>query len=173
MTKTITLLLVSSMILASCGFRESRVNPLNWFGRSSSEPVQTGEQEAVNPLIPRRTGLFASNRAKKSIYLGTPIDQIADLTVERVPGGAIIRATGVAARQGYYQVQLTPSNEEEEPEDGVLVYRMEAVRPSSRTRVGTQPTREIIAGRSVTDQTLQNVRAIRVEGKLNARVVRR
>ena len=121
MNKTITLLLVSSMILASCGFRDSRVNPLNWFGRSQSVPVQAGEQEPVNPLIPRRTGFFSRNRAKKAVYRGTPIEQIADLTVERVPGGAIIRATGVAARQGYYEVQLTPSNEDEEPAEDETV----------------------------------------------------
>ncbi len=173
MNKSIALLLVSSMILASCGFRESRINPLNWFGRSESTPVQAEQQKPVNPLIPRRTGLFSSRRVTQTVYEGTPIEQIADLTVERVAGGAIIRATGVAARQGYYEVQLTPANEEEEAEDGVLVYRLEALRPSSRTRVGTQPTREVVAGRAVTDQTLRNVRAIRVEGQLNARVVRR
>ncbi|MEM6305927.1 MAG: hypothetical protein AAF744_14510 [Pseudomonadota bacterium] len=173
MRKTFTLILVGSTLLAACGLRDSRVNPLNWFGRSEPAPVTAQEPENTNPLIPRRAGLFARSRAERAIYLGTPIEQIADLTVERVPGGAIIRATGVAARQGYYEVQLTPSNEEEEAEDGVLIYRLEALRPTRNTAQGRQPTREVTAGRKVTDQQLRGVRAIRVEGELNARVARR
>ncbi|NNE53060.1 MAG: hypothetical protein HKN30_11745 [Sulfitobacter sp.] len=172
MRKTLILLLVSSLALAACGaVRESRINPFNWFGPSRSEPVQS--QENTNPLIPRGGGLFSRARAEEAIYVGLPFEQITDLKVEKVPGGAIIRATGLAARQGIYAVQLTPENEEEAAVDGVLTYRLEGVRPTRATPVGAKPTREVTAARRLTDRELRGVRTIRVEGQQNVRVVRR
>lgn len=172
MRKTLPLLLAATLALTACAsIRDSRVNPFNWFGQSRSERL---EQTAnTNPLIPRGGGLFARARAEDQVYLGRPFEQVTDLTIERVPGGAIIRATGLAARQGIYAVQLTPENEEEEAVDGILTYRLEGIRPSRPTPVGTKPTREVIAARRVTDQQLQGVRQIRVEGQLNAQVARR
>lgn len=172
MSKSLSLLLAATLVLSACGtIRDSRVNPFNWFGQSRSVAVEPKEQ--TNPLIPTRSGLFATARAEEEIYQGRPFDQVLDLTIERVPGGAIIRATGLAQRQGIYDVRLTPANEEEEAVDGVLTYRLEGILPDTRTRVGTQPTREVIAARQVTDQTLRGVRVIRVEGQRNAREARR
>lgn len=172
MRKTLTLFAVLTLSLSACGaIRDSRVNPFNWFGQSRS--VATTAPEQTNPLIPKRGGFFSRGGAEEEIYVGRPFEQITDLTVERIPGGAIIRATGLAARQGIYSVQLTPQNEEEEPVDGVLTYRLEGVRPKANTPVGTVPTREVIAGRKLTDQQLRNVRVIRVEGTLNAQETRR
>ena len=82
-------------------------------------------------------------------------------------------ATGRAARQGIYAVQLTPVTEDETPVDGVLSYRLEGVRRNQPTPVGTAPSREVTAARQITDQDLVGVRAIRVEGLQNARVARR
>lgn len=172
MRKTLTVLLVSSLFVTACGFRDSRVNPLNWFGRAQSVPVAQ-ESASANPLIPHSTGLFARARAADDEYVGRPFEQVTDLTIERVPGGAIIRATGLAARQGIYAVQLTPATKDETPVDGVLTYRIEGIRPSRATAVGTKPTREVTAGRQLTDRDLRGVRTIRVEGQLNALVARR
>ncbi|WP_432816922.1 hypothetical protein [Sulfitobacter sp. JB4-11] len=172
MSKTLSLLLAATLTLSACGaIRDSRVNPFNWFGQSRAVAVEPREQ--TNPLIPTRSGLFASSRAEEEVYAGRPFDQVTDLTIERIPGGAIIRATGLAARQGIYEVQLTPANEDEEAVEGVLIYRLEGVLPDRRTNVGTTPTREVIAARRVTDQTLRGVRVIRVEGRRNARESRR
>lgn len=172
MRKTLPLLLAATLVLTACaGIRDSRVNPFNWFGQSRSERIEPAAN--TNPLIPRGGGLFARARAQDNVYLGRPFEQVTDLTIERVPGGAIIRATGLAARQGIYAVQLTPENEEEEAVNGTLTYRLEGIRPSRPTPVGTVPTREVIAARRVTDQQLQGVRRIRVEGQLNAQVARR
>ena len=172
MRKTLTVLLVSSLFVTACGFSDSRVNPLNWFGRGQSEPIAQ-DTKPVNPLIPDTTGLFKRARDRDSVYVGRPFEQVTDLTIERVQGGAIIRATGLAARQGIYSVQLTPANEDETPVDGVLTYRIEGVRPPRARTVGAQATREVIAGRRLTDRELRGVTAIRVEGQLNALVARR
>jgi len=173
MSKSLSALLATTLILGACGFSDSRINPLNWFGRSQPAPV-ADQAEPTNPLIPKSGGLFSNrNPGEKEDYLGKPFEEITDLTIERVAGGAIIRATGLAARQGYYTVRLTPENEDELPVDGVLTYRLEGVRPAVATPVGTKPTRTVTAARKVTDQTLAGVRTIRVEGQLNARVARR
>ncbi len=169
---TLSALLVSTMVLTSCGVvRDSAINPFNWFGRSTSEPIE--QSENTNPLIPQRSGLFSNRRQADETYAGIPFEEIIDLKIERVPGGAIIRATGRAARQGIYQVQLTPANEDALPVDGVLTYRLEGVRPTMPTPVGTAPTREVTAARKLTDQDLREVRSIRVEGQVNAQVARR
>ena len=172
MRKTTSLLLVLSLSLGACGtIRDSRVNPLNWFGNARSEPAASAG--AANPLIPASGGLFSGRRAERNTYEGRPFEQISNLTVEQVPGGAIICATGIAAHQGIYEVRLIPANPDELPVEGTLTYRLEGIRPTGRTAVGTIPTREVIAARRVTDQTLAGVTAIRVEGQLNAQVARR
>lgn len=172
MRRSISLLLAATLVVSACAsVRDSRVNPFNWFGQSRSEPI--AREVNTNPLIPKGGGLFSNSRAEDDIYVGRPFEQVTDLRIERVPGGAIIRATGLAARQGIYAVQLTPENEAEEPVDGVLTYRLEGIRPSRNTAVGTVPTREVIAARRLSNQQLVGVSRIRVEGQQNAQVVRR
>lgn len=170
---SLTALLVATVTLGACGFvRDSALNPTNWFGRSTSVPVSASDTTPVNPLIPTQTGVFARSR-EEAEYAGIPFDEIIDLQVERIPGGAIIRATGRAARQGIYAVQLTPVNEDELPVDGVLAYRLEGITPPRNTPTGTAPTREVTAARQLTQQELRGVTSIRVEGQRNARVARR
>jgi hypothetical protein len=173
MRKTFSAILVTTLVLTGCAtVRDSRVNPFNWFGSARSEPIAR-TAASTNPLIPQSSGLFAGARKRQATYAGQPFDQVTDLTIERVPGGAIVRATGLAARQGIYQVQLTPANEDELPVDGILTYRLEGVEPAKNTNVGAKPTREVTAGRKLTDQMLAGVRTIRVEGLRNALTARR
>ena len=173
MRKTLIVLLSTSLTLSACGtVRDSRINPFNWFGQSRSAPV-TATRESTTPLIPSRNGFFSRGRAREVVYVGQPFEQITDVTVEPVPGGAIVRATGLAARQGIYDVQLTPATEDEVPVNGVLVYRLEGVRPTRNTAVGAIPTREVTAARRLTRQQLVGVQEIRVVGQLNAQTTRR
>lgn len=170
-------LLVATMTLTACGaVRESRVNPLNWFGGSRSTPVQQKTAEETNPLIPQTTrgGLFSSARDAAREYLGTPIDQVSGLVIERVPGGGIIRVTGISEVLGIYDVRLTPADDNEEvDEDGVLTYRLEGVRPARVVRGGTERQRTVTAARRLTDNQLAEARVIRVEGRLNAQTTSR
>ncbi|MEQ6203293.1 hypothetical protein ABMC88_09565 [Sulfitobacter sp. HNIBRBA2951] len=171
---SLSFLLVATLSVGGCGYlRDSALNPSNWFGNSTSQPIEAGDATPVNPLIPQKSGLFAGRREAAGLYIGKPIDEIVELKIERVQGGAIIRATGRADRQGIYEVQLTPVNEEELPVKGVLTYRLEGVKPSRGTAVGGPATREVTAARQRTDQELRGVRSIRVEGVRNARVARR
>jgi len=112
-------------------------------------------------------GLFQS-KDSEVVYLGKPIDQVTNLVIERVPGGAVIRASGLTAVQGVYLVQLTPTTEDETPINGVPAYRLEGVRPEFNEGVGSTHTRTVAAARALTDQELAGVRSVRVEGARNA-----
>lgn len=169
---SLSALLVASLALGACG---SSLNPLNWFGRSTSEPA-AADSKPVNPLIPtggdRSLLRNLTGADKEEIYNGQPFGEVVALVVERRDGGAIVRVTGRADRQGIYDVRLTPANEDEKPVDGVLTYRLEGLEPAN-TGVGSPASREVTAARSLTNQKLRGVRTIRVEGVRNSRVVRR
>ena len=169
------ILLCSICIVTACGFGQSRLNPLNWFGASQAEAIEASAEapEEINPLIPQRTGLFNRARAQQEIYLGVPVEQVTSLVIERVPGGALIRATGVAISRDVYDIRLTPENEDEMPVDGVLTYRLEGVITENAVPGGDTRLREVYAGRQLTEQELSQVRVIRVEGRTNAQVTRR
>ncbi|ASM72221.1 MULTISPECIES: hypothetical protein [Roseobacteraceae] len=173
MRLTLSALLISSMALGGCAIvRDSRVNPFNWFGNSRSEAV--APEASTNPLIPTGgVGLFQRNRAERVVYKGEPIDTVSDLVIERVPGGAIIRASGVAPVQGLYEVKLTPENEDDEAVDGVLSYRLEGRLPEKARAGGSELTRTVTAAHAVTDQQLRGVKTIRVVGARNARTSQR
>lgn len=166
MVRAVLILTVSSMLLVSCGtVRESRLNPFNWFGRSQSEPVE--EVEGVNPLIPRRRSSIFTGSAGQS-YLGDQVATIRDLRVERRPGGAIIRATGIAAQDGPFDVRMT---EVEDEESTTLTFDLRAIQISGLQ--GGAQARVVTAAVFVSDQDLQGIRTIRVIGRDNARTSRR
>jgi len=173
MTRNIAALLIASLVLSACGAaRESRLNPFNWFGRSQSDPVAT-QTEDTNPLIPQATGLIDAMRERRlrEVDLTTPITTVTGLVVERVPGGAIIRAAGRDPQPGTFNVEIVPATEEETPVEGVLSYTLERQLPPPGTVSGQ--AQEVTAARKLTDQQLEGVRTIRVAGVENARTVRR
>ncbi len=138
--------------VAGCsGVRESRLNPFNWFGRA--EPV------AATPVAAQRVP--ADGRL--------PVREITALRIEQVPAGAIVHATGLPPRQGYFNVALVPLDFQE----GVLTYQLRATPPLQPTRVGTPQSREVIEGLFVSEQTLEGIVQIRVLAETNALAVRR
>lgn len=172
MSRAVILLVVLSMGLGACGIRDSRLNPFNWFG-NSREAAAPQQPENTNPLIPsQRQGLFSLRAAREraALYRGQPVDVINGLVIERVPGGAIVRAEGVSRFQNTYDVRLIPANEDLAPENGVLEFRLEAVIPEKPIAGGADRVRTVSAGRPLTDGQLEGVRAIRVAGLQNARI---
>ncbi|OZA08094.1 MAG: hypothetical protein B7Y02_12980, partial [Rhodobacterales bacterium 17-64-5] len=79
---TVTLCLA----LVGCGaVRESRLNPFNWFKRSEARDlVQTEAPGDPRPLVA----------------------EVLTMVVEPIPGGAIVRATGLPPTQGWWQAEL-------------------------------------------------------------------
>ncbi|RVV97324.1 hypothetical protein EKE94_14555 [Mesobaculum littorinae] len=140
-------------LLIGCGrVAESRLNPFTWFGGSSTAsavPASTAAPEAdPRPVM----------------------DQISSLTIDRTPGGAILRATGVPPTQGYWEGALIPV---ETAEPGVLSYTFRAAPPPEPTRVSTQASREVVVGLFLSNQTLAGVSEINVAAARNGLAVRR
>jgi len=177
MRKTMILTLIAATGLAGCsGFRESRANPGTWFtGERAAERRAAREADIVanattNPLIPeQRTSVFRRSPDSET-YEGTAIYAISSVSVEPTSGGSIVKATGIALRQGAYDVRLTPENDGEAV-DGVLTYRLEAVQPTDR-RQGLEQSRRVSAADFISTQTLSEVQSVRVMGATNAQTAR-
>lgn len=176
MYKTLSVLVISSVVLAGCG--QSRLNPLNWFGGATSvatvdEAKRAENKRATrNPLIPETNRLTSRDEP----YRGVLVANIKSLKIERTVGGALIHVTGVGAEQGSHEVRLEALNDGE-PVDGVLVYELNAVPhylgPDRTPKIGSERTRLINAASFVSDQTLASVRSIEVRGANNTLVSRR
>lgn len=174
MHKPLIAILLSGLLVSACGFGSSRLNPFNWFGRSEEVPVAAQDPGEVNPLLPgstERRGIFSR---PEQVYQGVLIGEVTDLVVERTDDGAIIRVTGLAERQGPYEVRLVPKTEDSKPdENGVMAYEFRVIYPRRQTPVGSERTRRVTAAVSLDQLELAKVRLVRIEAQTNARETRR
>lgn len=171
MARGLAVLMVSALVLSGCAtVRDSRVNPFNWFGGGGGggRVVQSADG-TTNPLIPERRNSILTD-SEPAAYPGRPVGQIAELSFEPRPGGAILRVTGVADTPNSFDVRLTRDETVEEP--GTLVFTLEAVQARG-------PAGAAVAARSVTaaawlaNQDLAGISEIRVQGARNVQVARR
>lgn len=171
MRKPVTLLILVTVALTGCAsISNSRLNPFNWFGSSQSDPAALNPADSdVNPLIPRqRISFFRNNQPE--VFAGRPIADITEVLVERRPGGAIIRATGVARRVGPFDVRLIA--DEDASDDSTLVFDLKALQQAGPRDTGPR-ARQVTVARWITDQDLSGIRTITVRGADSARSVRR
>ena len=178
MFKPLSVLMISVLVLTGCAtVRDSRLNPFNWFGRSTSEPVNTSTATGNdNPLIPARNGnglrnlLGLKTKEENVPYAGQPVAVVSDLVIERRPGGAIVRATGIADRLGPFDVRLVPVKEQSG--NGTLAYTLAALQQPG-PRNASEAARSVTVAVWLTDQDLAGIREIRVAGRTNVQVTRR
>ena len=149
----------SAVVLAGCGGGNqeqgsggSGLNPFNWF-RSGPE---------VETLVPLEI--------EQQIERRPLISQIQSARAERLPGGVIVRATGIAAEQGYWQADLVPTDSG--AASGVLTLRFLAAPHPAAQPVGSPRTREITTGTFLSTQDLAGIRTVRVISASNAVSVR-
>jgi len=138
------------LILAGCsGLRESRVNPLNWFGRdaAASTPV---EADALPQVTQERRPL---------------ISEILSVRLEAVDGGALLRVTARTDRQGYYELELVPNATATRFD--TLVYDLRGVPPRASTPVGSPRSREVTVALELTAREVAQVKRIQVNGARN------
>ena len=161
MKTSITLALVAALSLGACGrIADSRLNPFNWFG--PSQPVANVDAEGnLRPLVPGTGSAVFDQRGA--------IDQIAALSIERTPNGALVRATGIASTQGQFNAQLVPVRFE----NGVLTLAFRVEAPEGFSAGGSEASRTITVARALSNAELAAVRVIRVQGARNAREARR
>lgn len=136
------------MVVPACG---SRLNPLNWFG--DAEPV------ALEPLP-------EGDKDERPLA-----QQVTELKVDAMPGGVIVRTTGVMATQGYWSAELVA--QEEEPADGALIYEFRVAPPQTAAAVSTPRSRQITAAVFLSDIRLATISSITVRGATNGLTTRR
>lgn len=145
--------LAIGMTLAGCGaVRDSRLNPFNWFGGS--------EETQPQPALP---GAPVDRRIL--------VDSVTAMAVERMPGGVIVRATGLPATQGYWSAELVARP----VEGGQIIYDFRVFPPVTDEPVSTPQSREIEVATFLSDFRMESegIRQITVQGASNARTSRR
>lgn len=166
MRKFLPVLLIAALGLSGCGYvRDSRLNPFNWFGSAEARELTPEEAAAAtNPLIPERSA-FAN---KPDTDLRDRIAGLESLAIERIPGGAILRVTGISSSVRSFDVGLR-----ELPGDaGVARYEMVTYLPEVPA-TGPVQTRRYTAAVRLSDTELARVRTIEVLSASNALTTRR
>ena len=144
-------LLMAAMVLTACGrVRDSRLNPFNWFGR-----CEAGAQEPAALPVAEDYRLL--------------VQQVTVMQVERVPEGAIVRATGLPPTQGWWDGDLVETSFE----DGVLTYEFRLTPPLTPKPAVTPKSREVTVASFLSNIRLAEVAQIVVQGEMNARSSRR
>lgn len=139
----------AAMMVAGCAtVRDSRVNPLNWFGSSQERAIV----EAVE-----KTGR-TDGRVR--------VQELTELHIERATGGVIVRAKGVPLTQGRYHAELSqiPGGDE-----GELAFEFLIKEPEAEQRASTPISREITVATFVNNYRLETARTITVRAASNAR----
>ena len=149
MGRQIVIVIALLGVLGGCSrISESRLNPFNWFGRDRAVEVQAvGVVTEPRPLVA----------------------QVINVSIERAPGGAILRAVGLPPRQGHWAPELIETGRA----NGVVAFHFRLAEPPAPTRVSTQVSREVVVATFLTDQDLAGVREIQVIGSQASRAVRR
>ncbi len=152
MKRRVVLALGAAFVVTGCGaVRDSRLNPFNWFGgaRRRERVQQTAEVAKDERLL---------------------MEDVISLSVDPFSSGAIVRATGIAPSQGWWDAELVARPIDE---NGVLVYDFRVFPPVTDTPTGTPRSREITVGVSISNVRLDQVREIVVQGANNALSSRR
>jgi len=153
----ITIALGLSLAVAACE-NGVNLNPLTWFNSLGSdkglvalEPDGGWEQDTDRRLV---------------------VDQVTALRIEKTTAGAIVHATGLPPRLGYWDAELVPENDGT-PENGVLSYVFKVATPRWATSASTPYARTIEVAAFIPNVELSSIRAIRVMGAQNSRTASR
>ncbi|SFI67544.1 hypothetical protein [Celeribacter neptunius] len=157
--------LVLSLLAGCATVRDSKFNPLNWFG--ASEPVavdEYGQQVVVLKTLAPRKGypVFVDTRPLAPA--------ISDVQVVKSASGAIITASAALPSTGYYDAELLrmPSDQ-----PGVAIFEFRLRPPAEAAPTGTTAQRRITAAKSLSNAEIAGIRTIIVKGAEGARQVRR
>jgi len=163
MRKPLILLLTASLFLTACGWRDARINPLNWFGNSRAVTVETGQKS--NPLIPRRSALRSR---REPVDNSIAIAAVTELRIDRTTTGAILLVTGIANRQGAFSAELRADDSNDDEGNDTLSYTFRVTYPNAPTTVGSEFSRTITVAQSLSNFELRNIRLIRINGVAGA-----
>lgn len=111
------------------------------------------------------TGLFTREAADLPDAVPVPM---RTAVLERGYGGSILRVTGIAPTQGFFNAALVAENGGAVDAAGVLTVALLAVPPLAPQAVGPERTRLLITAAFVQTLELRDIRAFRVVASNNA-----
>ncbi len=129
----------------------------------------------TNFTLRNTNGLVALHPAEGYAKAEDPrelVEKLVALRVERTASGVIVHASGMPARQGYWEAELVPSDEKDHA-DGVAHYDFRVFSSAPGTRTGTPHSRKIHVAAFLSNAELAKVRRIRVQAATNSMVARR
>lgn len=142
--------LAGAFLACGCSFDFGRNEPRSTRDVDSSGTVREEEQGFL-------TGLFT--RTPVDLPDAVPVP-MREATVERGYGGVILRVTGVAPTQGWFNAALLP---DEQPDAaGVLTVTLLAVPPLGPEQAGPERSRLLMTGAFVQELELRDIRAFRL-----------
>lgn len=148
--------LATTGLLAACGGggdgRGSSLNPFTWLQR---EPE-------VETLMPLDIEEITDPRPL--------VTEISDVALVAAPGGAILRAVGLPATEGYFDADLVVDPDRSTP--GLMTLQFRAAEPLEPAPIGTAATRAITAATFLSNQTLAGLTRIDVLGAASSRSIR-
>lgn len=152
MAVRLVLVVATLSLLSGCdAIGNSRFNPVNW-----------GGGDAPESLIPVETVIVIDDRPL--------VNQVTELVAEPVPGGIILRATGLPPTQGFWAGDLVVEPRDD-ISDGVLAFKFKVLPPLEPQPAASTQTREIVVAEVLSDQALSGFRRITVIGAQNERSV--
>ena len=147
--------------LAGCG---TLGNSANSSAGSAGSGLFGGRRTQVEQRVDVRTAAAGGRRL---------MSVIREARFDRTRDGGIIRATGVAPRQGYYDAVLFSPTGFKPDEKGNIVLEFRAREPQFVTGVSTERSREITVGLFISDQKLAAANRVVVVGGKNQVVISR
>jgi hypothetical protein len=144
--------LAAVMLLSACG---SRLNPVNWFG----------PRERTERSVAAESGIPAAQADARLL-----VAEVTRVALDPMPGGVILRATGLPPTQGYWDAELVP---QPVAEDGTLTFDFRVFPPVTREPASTARSREIEVATFISDVRLAQITGIVVQGESNSRAARR
>jgi hypothetical protein len=112
------------------------------------------------------SGLFT--RQPPDLPDAVPVPQLRSAELEPAVGGMILRVTGVAPTQGFFNAALVPDGDGAPDAAGVVTVRLVAVPPETPELVGPERTRLLMTAAFIDRLNLRDIRAFRVVAGQNA-----
>lgn len=166
--KNITCALCLIGALSSCGIGNSAGSSAG----SSTSASSAGSGSSAG-IFGRRNRSEQTKDATINEDGKTLIAVVRQARFERTRDGGIIRATGIASRQGYYDAELISPTDFVPNDKGVLTLEFRAKEPKFQTNILNERSREIDVGVFVSNRKLAAARSIRIVGRQNQVSIRR
>lgn len=157
--------LVLSLLAGCATVRESKFNPLNWFGKSEAVTVdQNGQPVVVLKTLAPRKGYPAFTDTRPLA------PALSDVKMVKSASGAIVTATAPLPSLGYYDAELVAVPSERAD---TLVFDFRLRPPSEAAPQGSAAQRHITAAKSLSTAEIAGIRTVIVKAANGARQVRR